>query len=301
MKKFSKVAIVGRLNTPGIADTLANIGQALKSQSIQVFLDQDSAHDCEPDFRKQGSKDWFEAIQVSQIAKACDLAIVVGGDGTMLGLARQVVGSEVALLGINHGRVGFITDLPLSSWQTALRDILAGQYREEHRSLLLAQVMRNGKPVFSAPALNDVVVTRNNSGRMIEVTVDVDSNFMYTQRADGLIVSTPTGSTAYALSANGPILHPSLAGMVLVPVAPQSLSNRPIVIPESSRISIHTADAEEVQVHCDMQVFTDLQENDVIEVRLHPHRVRFIHPMNHSYFATLRQKLNWHATPSAPY
>ncbi len=285
---FKRVAIIGRQNTPGIETTLIGIAEWLQARGIEVVFEAEGA-------AQITSK--VATIPVEAIAGAADLAIVVGGDGTMLGLARSVAGSSIPLLGINHGRLGFMTDVPLNHWPDVLEDIFAGHFKQETRSLLKANVMRNGQSVFSALALNDVVISRGSSGRMVDIQVDVDGVFMYAQRADGLIVSTPTGSTAYALSANGPILYPSLAGIVLVPVAPQSLSNRPIVLPEQCKISIRVQDADEARVHCDMQVFAALQENDVIEVCLHETGVRFIHPPEHSFFATLRQKLNWHAAP----
>jgi NAD+ kinase len=294
--RFKKVAIIGRQQTPGIEATLIGIAQWLEARGIAVVFEAEGATQLLNDASDE-AKAKIKTISVDDIPTAADLAIVVGGDGTMLGLARSVAGSKIPLLGINHGRLGFMTDIPLSHWPDVLEDIFGGNYKEEIRSLLTAKVMRNGQAVFSAPALNDVVISRGSSGRMVDIQVDVDSVFMYAQRADGLIVSTPTGSTAYALSANGPILYPSLAGIVLVPVAPQSLSNRPIVLPETCKITIRVQDADEARVHCDMQVFAALEENDVIEVSLHETGVHFIHPPEHSFFATLRQKLNWHAAP----
>jgi NAD+ kinase len=158
--------------------------------------------------------------------------------------------------------------------------------------------MRGELSVFTALALNDVVVGRSTSSRMVELDVSVNDLFMYTQRADGLIVSTPTGSTAYSLSANGPILHPQLAGIVLVPVAPQALGSRPIVVPDTSLISIRMRDASEARVHCDMQTFAQLHDNDEVLVEKAPHTIRFIHPRGYSYFATLRGKLNWQTLPA---
>lgn len=294
-EKFSRIALVGRYQTPGIAQTLATITRWLQSRGAEVLIEAD----CAKSLTQLQDPPQFREVLAGRIGESADLAIVVGGDGTMLGLARDVAGSDIAILGINHGRLGFITDLPLDAWQTALGEILQGQFREEWRGMLDTKVLRQNQTVFSATALNDVVVTRNNTGRMIETQVEVDGHFMYTQRADGLIISTPTGSTAYALSAGGPILHPQLGGIVLVPVAPQSLSNRPIVLPGDSLIRISVTDSADAKVHCDMQLFTDLQDDDLIEVQLRPRGVRFIHPLNHSFFATLRQKLNWHAAPAS--
>jgi NAD+ kinase len=288
--RFACVALVGRPQSPGLGRTLVEIGQWLKAQNITVMFEETSG--------KEAGIDAAELASVEQIGQRADLAVVVGGDGTMLGLARSLAQFDIPLLGINAGRLGFITDIPLERWRGAMQGVLAGQFEREPRTLLNAAVIRASKTIFSAQALNDVVISRGNSGRMVDISVDVDGSFMYSQRADGLIVATPTGSTAYALSANGPILHPSLAGLVLVLVAPQSLANRPIVLPDHSRISIRVSDSEEARVHCDMQVFASLAEGDVIEVSLCPHRVEFLHPTGHSYFTTLRQKLNWHTMPS---
>jgi NAD+ kinase len=289
-KRFGCVALVGRPQSPGLSRTLIEIGSWLRAQGIRVLYEKTSG--------QEAGVATEELATVEQIGAAADLAVVVGGDGTMLGLARALAQFDIPLLGINAGRLGFITDIPLERWRSAMQGVLAGQFLSEPRTLLNASVMRGSQTIFSAQALNDVVISRGSSGRMVDISVDVDGQFMYSQRADGLIVSTPTGSTAYALSANGPILHPSLAGLVLVLVAPQSLANRPIVLPDQSRISIRVSDSEEARVHCDMQVFASLAEDDVINVTLCPNRVEFLHPTGHSYFATLRQKLNWHMMPS---
>jgi NAD+ kinase len=216
----------------------------------------------------------------------------------MLGIARELAPYEVPLIGINFGRLGFITDIPLLQWAEALGAVLDGQFEAEDRILLDTTVTRDGEVVFEAQALNDVVVSRSSRAGMIDIKVQVDGLYMYGQRADGLIVATPTGSTAYALSCNGPILHPSLGGIVLVPVAPQALSNRPIVVPDSSVIRLSVADGREPRVNCDMQTFADLQIGDVIEVRRAKVKSRFLHPIGYSYYATLRSKLHWHEMPS---
>jgi len=222
----------------------------------------------------------------------------VGGDGTMLGIARSLAPHGVPLVGINSGRLGFITDIPLAQWPEALVAVLEGEYESEDRTVLRARVTRDDERVFEATAVNDVVVSRSSRAGMIDVQVHVDGLYMYGQRADGLIVATPTGSTAYALSCNGPILHPSLDGLVLVPVAPQALSNRPIVLPASSVVRMSVAEGRDPRVNCDMQTFADLQVGDVIEVRRAEFTARFLHPRGYSYYATLRQKLNWHEMPS---
>ena len=204
----------------------------------------------------------------------------------------------VPLVGINFGRLGFITDIPLLRWPEALGAVLDGHFVAENRSILKARVSRDSQVIFESSAVNDVVISRSSRAGMIDVQVHVDGIYMYSQRADGLIVATPTGSTAYALSCNGPILHPSLEGIVLVPVAPQALSNRPIVLPATSVISMSVAEGRETRVNCDMQTFADLQLGDLLEVSRASYTCRFLHPSGYSYYATLRSKLNWHEMPS---
>ncbi|MBM3340033.1 MAG: NAD kinase, partial [Betaproteobacteria bacterium] len=239
----------------------------------------------------------WKAMNFSEIAHIADLVIAVGGDGTLLGAARQIGPQEVPLLGINHGRVGFVTDIPLSQWEAGLQSVLAGNYAIERRGLISASVSRAGQPVWSTLAVNDVVVNRSSRAGMIELEVEVDGEHMATQRADGLIVASPTGSTAYALSANGPILHPRLRGFIMVPIAPQSLSNRPICLPDDVSITVRVVEGREPRVSGDMQVFSDLHIDDDINIKHAPHAMRLVHPKGYSYFGTLRSKLNWHEPP----
>ncbi|MEN9314287.1 MAG: hypothetical protein RIS35_680 [Pseudomonadota bacterium] len=286
---FQTVALVGRYQTEGIADTLVEIAAFLASRGILVLVEEETA--------QATGHAMLESASIEQIGERADLAIAVGGDGTMLGLARQISAYEIPLVGINHGRLGFVTDIPLDQWRSSLGKILDGGYTSEDRSLIEARVMRGDALIWQQLAMNDVVVSRSSRAGMIELQVHVDGIYMYNQRADGLIVATPTGSTAYALSANGPILHPRLAGLVLVPVAPQALSNRPIALPDDARIKITVVGGREPRVSGDMQVFSDLQVGDDILVERAPHKAHFLHPSGYSYFSTLRSKLNWHELP----
>jgi NAD+ kinase len=288
-RRFETIALVGRYQTSGVAGTLTEIALFLQSRGAKVMLEAGTAAAIGRSDLPQGTP--------AELGEAADLAVVVGGDGTMLGIARELACFGVPLVGIHHGRLGFITDVPLTHWREALAEILDGRYEAGERTLLAARVMRGDECVFSATALNDVVVARGGSGRLVEVVVHVDDLYMYTQRADGLIVATPTGSTAYSLSANGPILHPDVAGIVLAPIAPQALSNRPIVLPESSQISIRVSEVRDAMVHCDMQNFTALASGDRIVVERAPCRIELLHPPGWSYYATLRGKLNWHVLP----
>lgn len=286
---FACVALVGRHQTEGVGETLRQIVAFLRERGTEVLVEQESAHTL--------GEDGFAAASVEQIGERANLAIALGGDGTMLGLARHLAPYQVPLVGINHGRLGFVTDIPLDQWRAALGRILDGGYTSEDRTLLTARVMRGAQEIWHHLAMNDVVVSRSSRAGMIELQVHVDDVYMYNQRADGLIVATPTGSTAYALSANGPILHPRLAGLVLVPVAPQALSNRPIALPDDARIAIRVVEGREPRVAGDMQVFSDLQIGDDILIERAPYKAHFLHPSGYSYFATLRSKLNWHELP----
>lgn len=240
----------------------------------------------------------YPVKKVGEFSGAIDLTVVLGGDGTMLGIGRQLAGSNVPLVGINMGRLGYMTDIPIQNVQTVLPQIIAGEYEADTRTLLDAVVMRNGKEINQALALNDVVVNRSGISGMVELAVRVNGSFMYNQRSDGLIVSTPTGSTAYALSAGGPILHPRVAGILLAPIAPHSLSNRPIVLPQDIVVSIEVVDGREVIVNFDMQSQTDLQSGDTIEVSQSKKTITLLHPRSHSDYKTLREKLHWNEYPS---
>lgn len=286
---FRHVALIGRYQSEGLGATLLEIAEMISEHGSEVLIEAQTAQAI--------GNQRFVAASMARIAREADLAISVGGDGTMLGVARSLASSRVQLVGINHGRLGFITDISLADWRTALSAILDGVYDAEDRILLSARAMRDGTEIWHDICLNDVVVSRSSRSGMIELQVDVDGVYMYNQRADGLIVATPTGSTAYALSANGPILHPELAGIVLVPIAPQALSNRPIALPDDVEVRIKVIEASEPRVSCDMQVFGDLQVGDEIIVRRAPFTCRFLHPKNHNHFATLRSKLNWHELP----
>ena len=235
----------------------------------------------------------YPSLDVEGIGRECDLGLVVGGDGTMLGIGRQLARHDVPLIGINFGRLGFITDIPLDNYRTALVPMLEGEYVQDCRSLLQAQVLRDGQCVFDALAMNDVVVNRGATSGMVELRVEVDGHFVANQRADGLIVASPTGSTAYALSAGGPLLHPSNRGWVLVPIAPHTLSNRPIVLPDAAEIAIEVVSGRDASANFDMQSLASLLHGDRIKVRRSQHQVRFLHPSGWSYFDTLRKKMHW--------
>ncbi|WP_415066551.1 NAD kinase [Polynucleobacter necessarius] len=289
-KAFSRVALVGKFHADGIEEHLKDLAMLVQNLGCEVFLEAATA-------QHLGLKD-FPIKTAEDFAGAIDLVVVLGGDGTMLGIGRQLAGSNVPLVGINMGRLGYMTDIPIQSVQTILPKIIAGEYEADTRTLLAAVVMREGKEINRALALNDVVVNRSGISGIVELAVHVNGSFMYNQRSDGLIVSTPTGSTAYALSAGGPILHPHVAGILLAPIAPHSLSNRPIVLPQDSVTVIEVVDGREVIVNFDMQSQTNLQSSDKIEVRQSDKTIALLHPSNHSDYKTLREKLHWNEYPS---
>jgi NAD+ kinase len=226
-------------------------------------------------------------------ATKADLAIVVGGDGTMLGAARELVRHHVPLVGINQGRLGFMTDIGHDDMQTGVGAILDGNYALEERSLLDAEIQRQGKPVLSTIALNEAVIGKGSQGRLIEFELRVDGEFVYRLRADGIIVATPTGSTAYALSAQGPILHPAVPGLTLVPLNPHTLSARPVSVSDRSVVEIVMMHSLDARAHFDGLALHDMAEGDRLVLKRSADTVRFVHPPGYHYFATLREKLGW--------
>lgn len=284
--RFRHAAIVGKYQARGIRAVLEDVAHFLVAQGLEVSFERETA-------QATGVTD-FEALDADELGRRCDLAVVVGGDGTMLGIARELARHHMPLVGINQGRLGFITDIPFAHFKEALAPMIAGDYEEEHRSMLEGDVWRDGERIFAGLSLNDVVVTRGATAGMVELRVDVDGDFVANMRADGLIVATPTGSTAYALSAGGPILHPSIGGWVLVPIASHTLSNRPIVLPDSGEIRVGIVAGKDVSANFDMHNLASLMHGDQVRVRRSASKVRFLHPRGWSYYATLRRKLRWY-------
>ena len=284
------IALVVRQNTAGVEEPVGRIVDFLRGAGYRVVFEEDTAAHL--------GLTGIEAMSVTGIGEQARAAVVVGGDGTMLGIARQLAKYDTPLIGINQGRLGFITDIPIQNMLPALGEILAGRSRLENRTLLEARVMRDGEQIFCSVAVNDVVVARGTGAGMVELKLTVDGEFMYNQRSDGLIVSTPTGSTAYSLSAGGPLLHPSLRGIVLVPIAPHALSNRPIVVPDTSEIVVELVSGRDISVNFDMQTFTSAQLGDRIVISRSPHTITFLHPHDWSYYHTLREKLHWNEYPT---
>jgi NAD+ kinase len=283
--QFRHVALIGKYHAQGSRSALEEIANFLHTQGCEVTLERDTASNT--------GLSQYPVLDVDGIGAHCDLALVVGGDGTMLGIGRQLAQFGVPMVGINQGRLGFITDIAFEDFQTALEPMLRGEFEEDRRWMMQARVVRDGRCVFNATAMNDVVVNRGATAGMVELRVEVDGRFVANQRADGLIIASPTGSTAYALSAGGPLIHPSIAGWVLVPIAPHTLSNRPIVLSDAGEITIEIVAGRDASANFDMQSLASLLHGDRISVRRSEFQMCFLHPKGWSYFDTLRKKLHW--------
>lgn len=286
---FRTIALIGKYKSPEIAESLVTLADFLRSRGVEVVLEAGTA-------RLVGAGGYPE-LPYERIAASADLAIVLGGDGSMLTAARRLAESGVPLVGVNQGRLGFMTDLAGDEMLDGVGELLAGRFKSEERFLLEAVVQRAEAEVFHTLALNDVVVNKGDLGRMIEFAVAIDGEFLYNQRSDGIIIATPTGSTAYALSANGPILHPAVPGIALVPLCPHALSNRPIIVSDRCRIEVALRAPHRARVHADGQEKFELEAGDRIAVARSRHSIRFLHPLGYSYFAMLREKLHWSETP----
>ncbi len=290
--QFRQVALIGKYHATAAGSAGASTRQAM-DEIAHFLLDQGCDVVLEADTAANMGLTSYATMTVEGIGQSCDLCLVVGGDGTMLGIGRKLAQYGVPLIGINQGRLGFITDIPFGQYKTTLKPMLAGDYELDDRSLMQARVMRDGHCVFSALAMNDVVVNRGATSGMVELRVEVDGRFVSNQRADGLIIASPTGSTAYALSAGGPLLHPSIPAWVMVPIAPHTLSNRPIALSNSAEIAIEIVAGRDASANFDMQSLASLMHGDRIVVTRSQHQVRFLHPKGWTYFDTLRQKMHW--------
>jgi NAD+ kinase len=287
--RFPRIALVGRYASPGLAAPLARLAGFLAEHGHEVVLEDDTA--------RQAPLPGYRTASAEALGAHADLAIVLGGDGTMLSVARRLAPLDVPLIGINLGRLGFLTDIPVAAMEQALSAMLAGRYIEEHRTLLEATVVRNGSPPERALAVNDVAINRGSLGTMIDCAVEIDGRHAFFLRADGIIVATPTGSTAYALSAGGPILQPNVGALALVPVAPHALTHRPIAVADTVTIEVRVVRGRDAAAHCDGQTRFALSEGEGVTVRRASHAARFLHPEGHDHFAMLREKLHWSATP----
>lgn len=229
----------------------------------------------------------------------CEAAVVLGGDGTMLGVARDIAAANIPIIGVNAGRLGFITDIVIDDMAETLPAVLRGECIRDKRPLLSGAVIRDGKEIYRQLAVNDLGISHGRAGGMVDFVIYVNGRQMSSQSADGIVCSTPTGSTAYSLAAGGPILHPSLNGIILVPVAPHTLSNRPIVLPADMTIEIELTDARDAVAYFDMQEFCDMVPGDVLRVTLSGLSIEMLHPLNYDYYKLLRRKLQWNYVPKS--
>lgn len=291
-KTFKTIGIIGRYGDPGISPTIIEVSELVQKLGLQVLLDEGTA--------EVVREHQLEVASRQNIGRRCDLVIVVGGDGTLLNAARALAEYGVSLLGVNRGRLGFLTDLSPEHISDRLNEILHGRYSAEERLLLRSYIERDGHNISQSCAFNDVVVHKWDVARMIEFRTYIDNQYVNTMRSDGLIIATPTGSTAYSLSGGGPILHPALQAMVLVPICPHTMSNRPIVVDAASVIRIEVSDRTRspAQITCDGQINLGLVSGDHVIIRKEEKPVRLIHPLDHNYFDVLRAKLRWSEHPT---
>ena len=286
---FRKVAIFVK-PTESLAGPLTALISVIRKASAEVFLDERSA-------QTLGERAGHRGYTRAELGELCDLAVVLGGDGTMLGVARSLAPFGTPIVGVNAGRLGFITDIVLEDMERLLPALLQGQCTRDVRRMLSAELVRNGESIFSGLAVNDIGVSHGRAGGMVEFIVYVNGIQMASQSADGIICSTPTGSTAYSLAAGGPLLAPMLDGVTLVPVAPHTLSNRPIVLPGESSIDIEITESRDAVAYFDMQEFADVQPGDVLKIR--PSQRTMLHPIGYDYFDLLRRKLKWNFMPTS--
>lgn len=286
--QFKHIGITSRPNTPHIKQAILELATSLLAKKIRVFLDEESAAVFEEHELTE-----LTVIPKNQFGRLCDLVIALGGDGTFLSAAREVAPFRIPLMGVNQGHLGFLTQISKDNMVHEIHNMLTGKYRREERILLETELHRDVHLIHRSLALNDVVLSRGGAGQMIEFEVFINREFVYTQRSDGLIVSTPTGSTAYSLAAGGPILQASLRAFALVPICPQSMTNRPITVSDTCEIDILITKAGDARVHFDGQSYADIQSGDQIRIRRHRYSLRILHPSNYQYYATLRQKLHW--------
>ena len=281
---FTTVGLIGR---PGmqVADSLLAVVECLASRGLNIVVETRTA-------AMLNGGDYALADR-ADLGARCDLIVVVGGDGSLLGVGRDLAHTAVPVLGINRGGLGFLADIAPEAIQSQLGEVLDGDYRVEDHFLLEAQAFRGTECIGESPALNDVVVHAGGMARMMEFALRVDDEFVYDQRSDGLIVASPTGSTAYSLSAGGPIMHPSLDAIVIVPMFPHTLTSRPLVVRGTSEITVTLARVDSAQASCDSQVNFDLASGDTVRIRKYATPLRLLYTYGHSFFESCRSKLDW--------
>ena len=284
---FSRIALVGKVEDARVADSMALLANHLRARGVAVYLDRDAAVDGLP----QG----LVRVPVSELGLEADLMVAIGGDGTLLFAAQLALERGVPLIGVNRGRLGFLTDVLPDEMIANVDDVLAGRYETDRRQLLAARLLPADGRELAYVALNDVVIQRQESGRMLELEVWIDGCFVNTHGGDGLVIATSTGSTAYALSCGGPIIHPALGAVVIAPISPHTLSDRPIVIGRESAIEIRLVarSGTRAQVTCDGALFGELASESRLSIGPAAEAITLLHPPGHDYFRLLRSKLHW--------
>ncbi len=284
--RFSRIGLVGKAEDSRVADTMIALTEYLTRRGIEVLVASEVPLELPPTVRRVPEK---------ELSSRPDLLVAIGGDGTMLYAAHLVLANQIPLLGINRGRLGFLTDVTPDDLEAGFDEVLAGNYGRESRLVLQAELISSGQPAQHHMALNDVVVTRWQSGRILDFETYIDGSYVNTHGADGVIVATATGSTAYALSSGGPIIQPELDVMELVPICPHTLSDRPIVIDGRSEVEVKVPAGPDslAQITCDGRQFGELTPGDRLLIRAAPHRATMIHPPGHDYYKILRSKLHW--------
>ncbi|MEO1888932.1 MAG: NAD(+) kinase [Cycloclasticus sp.] len=292
-RQFKRIGLISKPDASDIKDTVQALCDLLKQAGIVIYIDPETAQ--HTDF----SSEYIKPIE--SLAEHCDLIMSIGGDGTLLSSARSLVNTNVPLIGINLGRLGFLVDISPEEMSNKIEQVLEGNYHEEERIILMTQIIRNDDVIHEQSAFNEVALHRLKSPGLIDIETYVDDHFVNSQRSDGLIIATPTGSTAYALSGGGPLMHPSLDAIVLVPINPHTLSNRPIVVDGNSKIGIKFSqrDKHRAQLTCDNVILPDVLEGDFIRIKRHPNKIRLLHPTDHDFFNTLRVKLDWSRAPQS--
>jgi NAD+ kinase len=285
---FKTIALIGKYKSPEIAEPLLELSRFLQNRGVRVLLD--------PLTAAHVVRSHLEVLPLEEAGRLSDLAIVIGGDGTMLNIARTLAPYDVPVVGVNQGRLGFLTDISVHTMLQTIGDMLDGNFVTEARMLLACQLVRDEELILDVLALNDASISKGADGGLIELEVRIDGQFVYVLRSDGLVVATPTGSTAYALSAGGPILHPALSVFTLVPVCPHTLSNRPIAVTSDALIEVYMHKCAAAQIHLDSHSHCELKPGDRIRIRRYPHSIRLLHPVGHNYYRMLREKLHWSET-----
>jgi NAD+ kinase len=306
---FNRIGLVGKpahTNNASGLQALAGVAQWLATRG-DLWVETSTAANVQLQLQLKQQAVGYRCCALIDLPQHVDAIVVVGGDGTLLSVARDLAAFKTPLIGINQGQLGFMTDIALQSFEADLAQVLSGVYTVESRSMIVGELLRgspgNKQVIASALALNDAVISRGASASMVDVSVTIDGTLAYRLRADGIVVATPTGSTAYSLSANGPILHPTVRGLLIAPVAPQTLSNRPIVLPDSSVIdmTIEASRGTGSSASFDMTQWQQLQAGDVVRIQKSPLTTTLVHPLSYDYYNTLRQKLHWTYNPIQTY